>query len=102
MIKEYAKVTLFCLHCLLYLDDLTTKWQGKKNIKGIPLSKNQQLLKLLMADDKVTISSTEDKLEKAEYRLSQIIAEHSLTTSVEKVKLMTFNGRDPVGSETVR
>jgi hypothetical protein len=44
---------------------------AEKNIKGIPLSKNQQLLKLLMADDKVTISSTEDKLQITAYRLNQ-------------------------------
>jgi len=47
---------------------------------------------LLMADDKVTIFSTEDKLHKAAYRLSQIITEHSLTTSVEKTKLVAFKG----------
>jgi len=39
LIKEYAKVVLFCLHCLIYLGDITTKWQ-KRDIKGIPLSKN--------------------------------------------------------------
>jgi hypothetical protein len=101
LIKECAKVALFCLRCLIYLDDITNKWQ-KKDIKGIPLPKNQQLLKLLMADDKVTISSTEDKLQKAAYKLSQIITEHILTTSVEKTKLMAFKGREPVGSTVVR
>jgi len=74
----------------MYLDDITTKWQ-KKDIKGIPLSKNRQLLKLLMADDKVAISSTEDKLQKAACRLSQI-TEHGLTTSVDKTKLMAYKG----------
>jgi len=56
----------------------------EKRHKGIPLSKTQQLLKLLMPDDKVTISSTEDKLQKAAYRLIQIITEHSLITTVGK------------------
>jgi hypothetical protein len=45
-----------------------------------------------MADDKVTISSTEDKLQITVYRLNQVITEQSLTTSVEKTKLMAFNG----------
>jgi hypothetical protein len=38
LIKEYARVAFFYLHCLIYLDDITTKW-WKKDIKGIPLSK---------------------------------------------------------------
>jgi len=45
-----------------------------------------------MADNKVTISSTEGKLQKAAYKLNQIITEHSLTISVEKTKLMAFKG----------
>jgi len=46
LIKEYAKVVLFCVHCLIYLGDITTKWGDittkcqKRDIKGIPLSKN--------------------------------------------------------------
>jgi hypothetical protein len=46
-----------------------------------------------MADDKVTVSSTEDKLQKAVYKLNQVITEHNLTTSVEEnTKLMAFKG----------
>jgi hypothetical protein len=51
--------------------------------EGIPLSKNQQLLKLLMADDQFTIYGTKNNLQKAAYKLNQI-TEHSLTKSVEK------------------
>jgi hypothetical protein len=49
----------------------------------------------------VTISSTEDKLQKAVYKLNQVITEHSLITSVEKTKLMPFKGQEPVGSTVV-
>jgi hypothetical protein len=38
----------------------------------------QQLLKLLFADDQVVISNTEDNLQKAAYKLNQIITEHGL------------------------
>ena len=51
-----------------------------------------------MADDKVTISSTEDKVQKTANKLNQVITEQSLTTSVEKTKLMAFKGQDPVKS----
>jgi hypothetical protein len=35
--------------------------------------KHQQMLTLLSADDKVTISSTDDNLQKVEYKLHQTI-----------------------------
>ena len=50
----------------------------------------------------VTISSTEDNMQKAAYKLNTVRTEHSLATSVEKTKLMAFKGREPVGSKTVR
>ena len=46
---------------------------GKKNIKGIQLRKNQQLLTLIFADGQVTISSTEGNLHKAVYKLNHIV-----------------------------
>jgi len=64
----------------------------KRHKRDSTFQKNQ-LLKLLMADDKVTVSSTEDKLQKAVYKLNQVITEHNLTTSVEEnTKLMAFKG----------
>jgi len=39
---------------------------------------------LLFADDQVVISNTEDNLQKAAYKLNQIITEHCLTLSVQK------------------
>jgi len=47
-------------------------------------SKNQQLLMLLFVDKEVLISNTEDNLQKAVYKLNQIITEHGLTISVQK------------------
>jgi hypothetical protein len=46
----------------VYLDEIITKWQ-KEDITGILLSKNQQLLTLLFADDQVIISNTENNLQ---------------------------------------
>jgi hypothetical protein len=43
-----------------------------EDIKGIPLSKNKQLLTLLFADDQVIISNT-DYLQKAVHKLNEII-----------------------------
>jgi hypothetical protein len=39
---------------------------------------------LLFADDQVVISNTEDNLQKAAYKLNQIITEHGLTLSIQK------------------
>jgi hypothetical protein len=41
-----------------------------------------------------TISSREGNLQKAAYKLNQVITEHSLTTSVEKTKLMAFKNEN--------
>jgi hypothetical protein len=84
----------------IYLDELITKWQ-KEDITGIPLSKNQQLFNLLLADDQVTISKTKNNLQKATHKLNQIVTEHGLTISVQKTNSMTFKGRDPVRSKIV-
>jgi len=39
---------------------------------------------LLFADDQVVISNKEDMLQKAAYKLNQVITEHGLTLSVQK------------------
>ena len=85
---------------ITYSDEIKTK-QQKEDIKGIPLPNNQQLLMLLFANNQVIISNTEDNLQKAAYKLNQIITEHDLTISVQKTKLMAFKGRDPVRSKIV-
>ena len=45
---------------------------------------------MLFADDQGIIFITEDKLQTAAYKLNQIIAEHGLTISVLKTKVMAF------------
>jgi len=57
---------------------------------------------LLFADDQVTISNTEDNLQKAAYKLYQIITEQDLILSVQKTKVMAFKGQDSVKSKSVR
>jgi hypothetical protein len=78
----------------MYLDEITTKWQ-KQDITGIKLSKNQQRSTLLFADDQVTLTDTEDNLQKAAHKLNQIIIEYGLTISVHKTKSMAFKERKP-------
>ena len=65
------------------------------------LSKNQQLSKLLFADDQVITADREDNLQRAAHKLNQIITEYSLTISVQKTKSMAFRGRDPVRTKIV-
>jgi hypothetical protein len=47
------------------------------------------------------ISNTEDNLQKAAYKLNQIITEHGLSTSVQRTNLVEFNGEEPVRSKIV-
>jgi len=46
----------------------------------------QQLWTLLFAEDQVIIYNTEDSLQKAAYKLNQIITERGLTISAQKTK----------------
>ena len=56
---------------------------------------------LLLADDQVVISKTEDDFQKAAYKLNQIITEHALTISAQKTKLVAYKGQEPVRSKIV-
>jgi len=56
----------------IYLGEIITNRQ-KEVIKGLPLPKIQQLATLLFADDQVVISNTEENLQRAAYKLKQII-----------------------------
>jgi hypothetical protein len=87
-----------CLLCLIYLDEIITKWQ-KEDTKRIPLLRNQQLLTLLFAYDQVVISNTEDSLQKVAYKLNQIITGYCVIASVEKTQLMVFSGQVQVRSK---
>jgi hypothetical protein len=70
----------------IYLDEIITKWQ-KQDITGIKLPKNQHLSTLLFADDKVILTDTEDKLQKAAHKLNQLVPEYGLTISYRKRNL---------------
>ena len=76
----------------IHLDEIITKWQ-KEDIKGIPLSKNRRLLTLLFANNQVILFIIEDNLQKATFKLNQIITERGLTLFVPKT--ISFKGRDP-------
>ena len=66
----------------MYLDEIITKWQNQ-DLTGIKLSKKQQLSTMLFAEEQVIIEDTEDNLQKAVYKLNQIITEYGLTISVQ-------------------
>jgi len=59
------------------------------------------LATLLFADDQVVTSNTEESLERAGYKLKQIITIHGLITYAQKTKLVAVRGRDQVRSKTV-
>ena len=54
-----------------------------------------------MADGIIYDNNTEDNLQKAAYKLNQIITEYGLTISVQKTKSMAFKGQDPVRTKIV-
>jgi hypothetical protein len=56
---------------------------------------------LLFAGNVVVISNTEDNLQKAAYKLNQIITAHGLTISAQKTELVAFKGREPGRSKIV-
>jgi len=47
------------------------------------------------------ISNIEDNLQKAVYKLDQIITKHGLTISSQKTKLMAFQGQEPHRNKVV-
>ena len=53
-------------------------------------SKKPVTVNTAIADDQFVISDTEDNFQKAAYELNEITAEHTLTISAQKTKLMTF------------
>ena len=61
----------------------------------------QPLVKIILSGDQVIIANTEDNLQKAAYKLNQIITEYGLTISVQKTKSMAFKGRDPLRTKIV-
>jgi len=50
-------------------------------------SKNQQLSMLLFADNQVITADTEDNIQKAAYKLNQIITEYGFKISVQEKKI---------------
>jgi hypothetical protein len=50
---------------------------------------------------KLQYATLKDKLQNDAYKLNQTITERSLTICIQKTKLMTFKGRDPVRSKIV-
>jgi hypothetical protein len=81
------------VYAVLYLGEIITKWQ-KEDIKGIPLSKNRRpFLTLLFANNQVMFFNIEDNLQKATFKLSQIITEQGVTLIC--TKKMSFKRRGP-------
>jgi hypothetical protein len=56
---------------------------------------------LLFADDRVVISNTEDNLQKAAYKLNQVMTECGFNTIYTEIKWISFQRRDPVSSTIV-
>ena len=56
---------------------------------------------LLFVDEQLIIGNTEYTLQKAAYKLNQIITEYGLIIAVQKTESMAFKGRDPVWTKIV-
>jgi len=69
---------------------------AKSRHNGNLIFKNQQLSMLLFVDEQLIIGNTEYTLQKAAYKLNQIITEYGLIIAVQKTESMAFKGRDPV------
>ena len=79
--------TLFNIH----LNEIITNWQ-KEVIKGIPLPKKSSTGNTVICENQVAISNTEANLQRAAYKLKQIITIHGLITSAQKTKLVAVRG----------
>ena len=84
----------------IYMNEIITQWQ-KEVPASIQLSRKAKLNTFLFADDQVIISNTEDNLQKAIFKLNNLITEYGLSISTNKTKTMAFKGLEPLRSKIV-
>ena len=81
------------------MDDVISKWQIKleKHFK----IKNKFLDTILFADDQVLLTSSEDDLQNALFKLNNICKEYSLNISTNKTKVLAFKGTETIRAKII-
>jgi len=75
-------------------------WKSKTH-QGINLGRNFFFSSLLYADDKVIIYYSEDKMQRAIFKLNKIADNYNLKISVTKTKTTAFKGKHPIRTKIV-
>jgi hypothetical protein len=84
----------------IYLDEVLHEWSQQVS-PGIRISKDIYVKTVLFADDQAVIAGTEDELQYRKYKLNQKAEKCNFKISSAKTEVMTFRGKDPVGSKIV-
>ena len=84
----------------IYLDDVIRKWKAEIHT-GITINENCLIGCLLFADDLIILQNSEDDLQRAVYKLSNLCQKYKLRISAQKTKVMAFKGKEPVRSKIV-
>lgn len=74
----------------IYIDDVVKQWQ--KQLSNNFKINDKALNTILFADDQVILSNTEDDLQIAIFKLTQIANEYDMRISEQKTKVMAFEG----------
>jgi uncharacterized membrane protein YgaE (UPF0421/DUF939 family) len=75
-------------------------WKSKIH-QGINFGRNSFLSSLLYADDEVIIYYSEDKMQRAIFKLNKIADNYNLKISVTKTKTTAFKGKHPIRTKMV-
>lgn len=76
----------------IYIDEIIVQWQS--NLTTEFKVGSTILNTILFADDQTILSSSEDNLQIAAYKLNEIANKFNMTISESKSKVMAFNGKD--------
>lgn len=83
----------------IYIDAAVLEWQEQLS-RSFTIG-NVVLNTILFADDQVILSTSEEELQRATYKLQQIFRNYNLEISTQKSKVMAFEGKYPIRSKIV-
>jgi len=70
-------------------------------MKGIKISRNEDIKILFFADDQVVMANSEDTLHISLHKLERVTSQYGLKIAKSKTKTLVFKGSDPVRSKIV-
>ena len=82
----------------IYIDDVVRSWLMKLN--NFMTINNTNFTTLLFADDQI-IGKTENEVQEAVYKLSQVAIQYGMIISTGKTKVMAFQGQEPIRAKIV-